>query len=144
MPWHDVPLEDPKVNRRKDTSKEQARHTSKVSDRTFTDFAEVTPDFRLTLDIAFYRLPYPAFGAGNIDLSKHQSNLTDGLNAGSARHVENRTSSSVEHMIKETPEKLGETASTPETGKEVVIRGAEGETSLEVTSEAREDYRKKR
>jgi len=94
-------------------------------------------DFLLTHDILLYGCLFTLLRAWQVNLSKLQRKLTNGSNCIHTGCVKQQTTRTVEHTIKETSEKSGETGSPGETLEELVIDPALVETLFKVLAKAR-------
>jgi sensor domain CHASE-containing protein len=75
----------------------------------------------LTFDKSFDRLGRPFGRTIDRDLAKHQRKLTNGVDRVVIRIIEQETTASIEHTIKETSEKSGETSMPRKTLEHSVI-----------------------
>jgi hypothetical protein len=98
----------------------------------------------LTFDKTLDRLGRPFGRTIDCDLTEHQRKLTNGIDRIVIRVLEQETTASIEHTIKETSEKSGETTMERERAKHGVIDGTYGQGFLEVCTEVRQGYRQKR
>jgi len=94
-------------------------------------------NFLLTHDILLYCCLLTFLRTWQVNLAKRSRKQSNGSNCINTGYVKQQTTRTVEHTIKETSEKSGETGPPGETLEELVIDPALVETFLKVLAKAR-------
>jgi hypothetical protein len=88
--------------------------------KTPTQYPVMLRDRSLTVDISFHCGGNPARRARFFNLTEHQTNLAYSMDCVNGRIGDEPTGATVEHKLKETSEKSGETAMPGKTQEMVV------------------------
>jgi hypothetical protein len=135
--WYELSVTVKNIHDTEHPTKQKPRNTSKsakiIRSEALFDFSQ----FHVCLDVLVKSISFSFVRTRQGHLRQNSGKLPYCIDSVRARFIEQDTTCTVEHALKETSEKSGETAMTSETDEVVVINVTPSKGFIEVLAEVR-------